>query len=116
MLLNEQGEFMRDDTISNLTKKKTTKIIDHALVREEYQEDGNGDIIQDGDPTTNIVKTGKWIFPPKDGIIIVVDDRKYSPGTRLYTTEGKRIPIPTGRDFDYFAILGLHAHDEFSQL
>ncbi len=116
MLINEKGEFLKDESIMDLKKKTKTDVVDWRLQKQEQRIDGNKEIITDENPTTNIVQTKLWIFPPRDGIIIVVNDRKYAGWVRLYTTQWVRIPIPEWRDFDQFAIVWLDARDEFSKI
>jgi len=116
MIINKEWKSMTDDSIPNLTKKKDTKVYEGKLITEEYLIDGNRDIITEDNPTTNIIKSSKWIFPVKDGIIIVIDDWKYANGVRLYTTDGQRIPIPTWWSYDTYAIVWLDKWDEFNKL
>jgi len=114
-IMNEQGEYMRDPMIKNLVHKR----IDTSgpwriwFSYKEGEVNGNGDFIQKEEDNTDIIQSKNRIFSAKDGIIIVVDDRSYSPWSRLYTTEWERIPIAEGRIFKRLAVVEWGYSDDF---
>lgn len=117
-IMNKQWEYMRDSSIKNLQYKKidTSWSWRIGFSYEEWNMNGNGDFVRTEEDNTDIIQSKNWIFSAKDGIIIVVDDRSYSPWSRLYTTQWNRILIAEGREFERFAVTGVHYYDNFSLL
>lgn len=117
-IMNEEWEYMRDPMIKNLVHKRVNTSRPWRIwfsYKEGYMN-GNGDFIEKEEDKTDIIQSKNWIFSAKDGIIIVVDDRSYSPSSRLYTTEWKRIFIKEWRDFARFAVTDTDYYDEFRLL
>jgi len=114
-IMNEQGEYMRDPMIKNLVHKKinTSSPWHIWFSYKEGEVNGNGDFIEKEEDNTDIIQSKHWIFSAKDGIIIVVDDRSYSPWSRLYTVGWERIPVAEGRTFHRLAVVGLRYSDDF---
>lgn len=117
-VMNEQWEYMRDASIKNLQYKKidTSWPWGIGFSYEEWDMNGNGDFVRTEEDNTDIIQSKHWIFSAKDGIIIIVDDRSYSPWSRLYTTTWNRIPISEEREFQRFAVTDIYYHDNFSLL
>lgn len=98
MLINPKGEFLMDEdpTITARLKVSLWAALDQQ--RDEEKQDYTN-TRHDTAPIVP-VQTTERIFPAKDGIIIVADNLTSRHSTvRLYTTEGKRIPIPEGWKF-----------------
>lgn len=120
-LVNEKGEYMRDPTIKNLEHKRldTSPKWYIWFSHKEGNINGNGDFVEKEEDNVDIIQSKNWIFPAKDGIIIVVDHRWFCKA-RLYTTDGQRIPIPEWWQLDPHAIPdrgdAYSIYDDFTKL